>query len=96
MRNKENMLDDGNYIENGILYNRLGRVVDPGLCREYGWTAPAGQEAAYSAYCEKVVAEYRAARRNAPVSDEEAFEMRAAFGPGVEVVNVLTGRKHRT
>ena len=62
MRNKENMLDDGNYIENGILYNRLGRVVDPGLCREYGWTAPAGQEAAYSAYCEKVVAEYRAAR----------------------------------
>lgn len=27
---------------------------------------------------------------------EMAFEMRAAFGPGVEVINILTGRKHRT
>ena len=25
---------EGNYIENGILYNRLGRVVDPGSCRQ--------------------------------------------------------------
>ena len=29
-------------------------------------------------------------------SGEEAFEMRAAFGPGVEVVDVFTGRRHRT
>ena len=85
-----------NYIENGILYNRLGRVVDPGICRQYGWDCPAGQAAAYDKYCERVAAEYHAARRNTPVSHEEAYEMRAAFGPGVEVVNVITGRKFRT
>lgn len=28
--------------------------------------------------------------------NEQMFEMRAAFGPGVEVVNVFTGRKHTT
>ena len=27
---------------------------------------------------------------------EQRAEMRAAFGPGEEVVNVFTGRKHRT
>jgi len=27
---------------------------------------------------------------------EQLHEMRAAFGPGEEVVNVFTGRKHRT
>jgi hypothetical protein len=27
---------------------------------------------------------------------EQAFEMRAAFGPGVEVVNILTGERHWT
>jgi len=27
---------------------------------------------------------------------EQAYEMRAAFGPGVEVVNVITGERTRT
>lgn len=35
-------------------------------------------------------------RRPRRVSAEERFEMRAAFGPGVEVVNVLTGDRCRT
>lgn len=30
------------------------------------------------------------------VSAEQAFEMRAAFGPGEQVVNILTGRRFRT
>jgi len=85
--------DDGNYYRNGILYNRLGRVVSPELCREYGWPTPTGQEAAYSAYLNQVAAEYRAARaRRTPGQiAEEAFELRAAFGPGARIVNVLTG-----
>lgn len=37
----------------------------------------------------KFLAEYRANAR--PPSDEEIHEMRAAFGPGIEVVNVITG-----
>ena len=92
---KSNMLADGNYLEGGILYNRLGRVVSPELCREYGWPAPAGQEAAYQAYLDRVFSDYRAARaRRTPEQiAEEAYEMRAAFGPGIEVVNVITGER---
>lgn len=42
------------------------------------------------------VADYRAAQRNRRPSAEERFELRAAFGPGRTVVNVLTGRRTRT
>lgn len=39
------------------------------------------------------ITEYRQAQAEAgPVSAEEMFEMRAAFGPGQRVVNVLSGR----
>ena len=41
------------------------------------------------------IAAYRAAQPATP-SSEEVFEARAAFGPGVEVVDVFTGRKFRT
>lgn len=44
---------------------------------------------------DKFVAEYRKAQRNRKPSGEEMFEMRAAFGRGTTVVNVLTGRKVR-
>ena len=40
------------------------------------------------------LAAYRANDRGP--SEEERFEARAAFGPGVELVNVVTGRKWRT
>jgi hypothetical protein len=36
-------------------------------------------------------------RKNPPVLDEEArYEMRAAFGPGVEVVDIISGQRTRT
>ena len=38
-------------------------------------------------------ARYREAQKNRQPSAEEMFEMRAAFGPGAEVVDVITGRK---
>ena len=37
------------------------------------------------------LAEYR--KQDTPPSEEELFEMRAAFGEDTEVVNVFTGRK---
>lgn len=40
-------------------------------------------------------AEYRR-RQPAVPSDEEQYEMRAAFGPGVEVVDVISGRRWTT
>lgn len=35
-------------------------------------------------------------RNSGPVSAEQRAEMRAAFGPGATVVNVLTGRRTQT
>jgi hypothetical protein len=40
----------------------------------------------------RFLAEYRESMRNYVPSDEELFEMRAAFGPGETVVNVITGQ----
>jgi len=39
---------------------------------------------------DRFFAEYR--RNQGPPSDEEIFEMRAAFGPGATVVDVISGR----
>lgn len=93
-----NIGNEGNYLESGILYNRLGRVVEPGLCRQYGWDCPAGQQAAYDAYLDRIFAEYRVARacRTPEQIAEEAYEMRAAFGHDCQVVNVITGEVTRT
>jgi hypothetical protein len=41
---------------------------------------------------EKFFEEYRKQMENYEPSPEELFEMRAAFGEGVKVVNVLTGK----
>lgn len=45
---------------------------------------------------EEFLSRYRAQQANRQVTAEEAYEMRVAFGPGVEVVDVITGRKYRT
>jgi hypothetical protein len=47
--------------------------------------------AAREADDDKFFAEYRKNQR--PLSGEELFEMRAAFGPGETVVDVISGRK---
>jgi hypothetical protein len=41
------------------------------------------------------VAAYRERMKNHKPSGEELFEMRAAFGRGTTVVNVITGRRTR-
>lgn len=42
---------------------------------------------------EKWLAEYREAMKDYEPSEEELFEMRAAFGEGATVVNVFTGKE---
>ena len=44
---------------------------------------------------ERFIEAYRKMRESTPYSHEELFEMRAAFGNGAEVVNVITGKKTR-
>lgn len=44
---------------------------------------------------QKVLAEYREARKNHVPSAEEMFEMQAAFGEGSTVVDIITGQVFR-
>ena len=44
---------------------------------------------------EKVLAEYREARKNHVPSAEEMYEMRAAFGEGSTVVDIITGQVYK-
>ena len=50
-------------------------------------------EAAREADLAAMIADMRA--NDAPMSDEERFEARAAFGEGTEIVNIITGRVTR-
>lgn len=45
---------------------------------------------------DRILAEYAEARKNHVPSAEEMFEMRAAFGEGAEVVDVITGQVFHT
>lgn len=44
---------------------------------------------------EESIAEYKRLNANRKYTDEEIFEMRAAFGPGAIVVDAITGKKIR-
>jgi hypothetical protein len=41
----------------------------------------------------KHIAEYTAFQKAHPPTEEELADMRAAFGPGQEVVDVISGRR---
>lgn len=45
---------------------------------------------------EQAMEAYAREKASQEASTEEEFEMRAAFGPGAEVVDIITGRKYRT
>jgi len=68
------------------------------VAASYGveWTAI--QAAGYEDYCRRTVSEYRKAQ--AEMSDEaraeQLYEMRAAHGPGVNLVDIFTGERFRT
>jgi hypothetical protein len=97
-RTPQNQLRDGYYSIGKVLYNRLGRVVMEDVCRDFGWEWSPEQAAAYRVYLDGVLEEYRAnqARRTPEQIAEENYEMLAAFGPGVKVVNIITGKEHTT
>jgi hypothetical protein len=59
-------------------------------------TPPVSQQAAYDKHLGWFLAAYREARKNYVPSAEERYEMRAAFGPGEEVVDVITGQRFTT
>lgn len=95
--------DESFYVGTDLVvrWRSVNRCVPADLCdaffvlggisyEEWAATAQARAEET-AAFLEK----YREAQKGREVSDEERFEMRAAFGEGAEVVNVITGRRTR-
>jgi len=74
-----------------LLWEASGNPVPLDIFKTALIEAPEGQAAAIAANTAAFLAEYRA---NPPkIDDEQMYEMRAAFGPGETVVNVITGEK---
>ena len=82
--------------EQGVARNCIGRVLMSDMLEKLTYVTDRvnteATKAAREAEVEKSLAEYR---RNAkPATSEEMAEMRAAFGEGTKVVNILTGRSY--
>lgn len=70
------------------------------VVRDHGFASVPGYDAdrhlaAYRAELDVFLGDYRRRMANHKPSDEELFEMRAAFGAGTKVVNVITGVETR-
>lgn len=83
--------------EAGLLYwTSVNRLVPPFVFREDAFLeCPPNQVAAYEKSVDEELSGYGTQSDREP-SEEELFEMRAAFGPGKVIENVLTGQKYRT
>ena len=81
--------------ENGVARNRIGRVLMSDMLEKLTYiTDSVDAEATAAARDEEVSQNLAAYRANAkPASEEEKNEMRAAFGKGQTVVNILTGER---
>ena len=79
--------------EKGIARNSIGRVLMSDMAEKVSYiTDRIDLEATKEARSEAVSQELTALRNNArPATEEEKDEMRAAFGKGQTVVNILTG-----
>ena len=81
--------------EKGIARNSIGRILMSDLAEKVSYiTDRIDLEATKEARNEAVSQELTALRNNArPATEEEKDEMRAAFGKGQTVVNILTGER---
>jgi len=81
--------------ENGIARNCIGRILMADMLEKLAKVTDkvdtAATTAAREAEVAKELAEYRATKRTRSAS--ELAEMRAAFGPGATVVDILSGDK---
>lgn len=79
--------------ENGVARNCIGRVLMDDLLEKLTYVTDkasvAATHAAHEAEAAEELEEYR--RNRKPATAEEIAEMRAAFGSGTKVVDVLTG-----
>lgn len=90
-------------LEGGVMRWTSNRAVPPleivGLAKHIGIAVDESAcDAARDADTKAFFQQYRKARANRSPEQraEEAFELRAAFGPGQEVVDIITGERTRT
>lgn len=69
-------------------------VISPSLFEEAFVACPEAQAVARKIHVAALFADYRAAQ--GPVTAEQRAEARAAHGPGVEIVDVISGRRFTT
>lgn len=85
--------------ENGVARNCIGRILMDDLAEvlEYAkcceWFSREATEVARTNADKEFIREYKAAQAQRDYSQEELFEMRAAFGTGTTIVDVLTGKE---
>lgn len=81
--------------ENGVARNRIGRILMSDMLEKLTFiTDEVDTEATNAARAEETGRELAEYFRNAKAtSEEEKNEMRAAFGRGQTVVNILTGKR---
>ena len=81
--------------KNGVARNCIGRVLMSDMLEKLTYvTDEVDEEATKAARDEEVTRSLAEYRRNAkPASEEELSEMRAAFGEGQTIVNILTGER---
>jgi hypothetical protein len=82
------MINEAN-VEDGVLRWDMGNLIPACVLRDAGLESWPAQDAALDLELDAI----RERMANHVPSSEELFEMRAAFGEGAEVVNVLTGRR---
>ena len=86
--------EENTHWKNGAYHwNSNGNPVPLHVFEENGFSVPQNQENVVDEHARRWIAEYRESMKNYVPSAEEMFEMRAAFGEGETVVNVITGRK---
>lgn len=87
------------YIIDGVIFWRSNdRPVPATFFAENFVSLPPAQREADTAHQKAAIEAYRQSRANLSPEQqaEEAYERRAAFGPGQTVVDILTGETHRT
>ena len=82
--------------EEGVARNRIGRVLMSDMLEKLTYITDAvDAEATMKAREEETAKALEEYRKNArPATEEELDEMRAAFGKGKTVVNIITGQKY--
>ena len=82
--------------ENGVARNRIGRVLMDDMLEKLTYiTDTVDEEATKAARAEEVSRSLEAYRKKHRTSEEEKAEMRAAFGAGSTVVDIIKGERIR-